>query len=353
MHSTYLLLASAFAISAITALPLTPRNISDPNFGPIPSESSYYSDYRGVKPPFPANITAPILPTVQGPPGPDDLLFQNLLAAEWAIFSFYQQGVEAFNASSFGPFGFPNTTYDRIQEIRDTEAGHMRIFQDSISNTSVKPGSCKYEFGFENDVTAFLGLQTLIEISSMAFAAGLVQQAKLNVTKGALVGIGETETRHGMWALIDIWNVDPFAGPIETSYPYANQILDSTNRFIVNGSCPEVNPVYPNPRQNLPQLSFNSTGTPGSEIVFSYNDPSNVPTFEAGGKYFAVFFHGLEVLSVPFDVGTSSSIIPAQFEEKGVIIAIISDREGTPTKESVLAGPAFLLQQPGILVGQL
>lgn len=187
----------------------------------------------------------------------------------------------------------------------------------------------------------------------MAFAAGLVQQATLNVTKGALVGIGETETRHGMWALIDVWNVDPFAGPIETSYPFANQILDSTNRFIVDGSCPSANPVYPNPRQNLPQLSFNSTGTPGSEIVFSYNDPSNVPNFEEGEAYFAVFFHGLEVVSVRFDVRTNSSMIPAQFEEKGVIIAVIADQEGAPTEGSVIAGPAFLLQQPGLLAGQL
>jgi len=187
----------------------------------------------------------------------------------------------------------------------------------------------------------------------MAFAAGLVQQAALNATKGALVGIGETETRHGMWALIDIWNVDPFAGPIETSYPFANQILDSTNRFIVDGSCPKENPVYPNPRQNLPQVSFNSTGAPGSDIIFSYNDPSNVPKFDQGKDYFAVFFHGLEVVSVPFDVRTSSSVIPAQFEEKGVIIAVIADQEDAPTEESVIAGPAFLLQQPGLLAGQL
>ena len=90
----------------------------------------------------------PSCPTESGPPGPDDYIFQNLLAAEWAIFNFYQQAVKAFNASSFVPYGFPNTTYDRIQEIRDIEAGHMRVFQDPICNTSIKPGSCEYDFGW-------------------------------------------------------------------------------------------------------------------------------------------------------------------------------------------------------------
>jgi len=345
----------AMTISSVNCIPLHPRNISDPNFGPIPSESSLYDDYRGIAPPFPANYTSPILPTSSGAPGPDDNLFQNLLAAEWAIFNFYQKAVEVFNASSFTNLGFPNGTYDRIQEIRDIEAGHMRVFQDSISNNSVKPGSCAYDFGFGEDPIDFLATQLLIEVSSMAFAAGLVQQAVSNLTKGAIVAIGESETRHAVWALIDIWNSDPFGGPIETSYPYANQILDSTNRFVVPGSCPAENPIYPYPRQNLPQLFFanGTTGAPGGNVTITYNDPSNVPTFVPGKSYFGVFFHGLEVISVPFDPVTNSTVIPSQFEEKGVILAVIADQEDAPTEDSVLAGPLFLLQQPGQLVGQL
>lgn len=349
----------AVVVSATTGNVLTTRNLSDPNHDPIPSESSYYSNYTGRMPPFPANVTAPILPTVKGPPGPDDRLFQNLLAAEWAIFSFYQQGVEFFNASSFAMLGLPNNTYSRLLEIRDTEAGHMRIFQDSISSASVKPGSCIYDFGFQSSgrasVTEYLALQTLIEVSSMAFAAGLVRQAVANETKSALVGIGETETRHGIWALIEIWKVDPFAGPIDTVYPYANQILDSTNRFIVSGSCPSANPVYPSPRQNLPQISSDSTisaGTPGSKIVFKFVDPENVPMFRKNQDYYAVFFHGLEIISVPLDIKKLSSVVPKELEEKGIIIAVIADEKGAPTEESVLAGPLFLLQQPGALQGQ-
>jgi hypothetical protein len=263
---TSVIIAVAFACPVTYGIPMNPRDISNSQ-EPIPSESSYYNDYRGVAPPFPANHTDPILPNSRDHPSPDDYIFQNLLAAEWAIFNFYQQAVEAFNTSSFTDMGLPNTTYDRIQEIRDNEAGHMRIFQDTISASSIKPGSCKYDYGWSN-ASEWLSLQVLIEVSSMVFASSLVQQAKLNPSKGAIVGIGETETRHALWALIDVWGEDPFGGPIDTPYPYANQILDSTNKFIIPGSCPSVNPVYPSPRQNIPQIFSEGIGTPGTVITF-------------------------------------------------------------------------------------
>lgn len=169
--------------------------LSDPKCGPVSGESSLYSDYTQKTSPFPGNMTAPIPATTTGPVGEDDVLFQNLLSAEWIVYSFYEQGVEAFNQSVFTDLGLPNTTYQRITEIRDNEAGHLRIFQDSISSASIKPGSCRYEYGF-SDAMDFLALQNIIEVSSMAFLTGLAQQAKMPSNIGALVAVGETETRH-------------------------------------------------------------------------------------------------------------------------------------------------------------
>lgn len=351
--TTSLVLAVAIAALAISTAGSNAHRASR-KFGiPVPGESTIYNTYDGIAAPFPGNQTAPILPTSTGPPAPDDLLFQNLLAAEWVIFSFYQAGVEAFTASDFTTAGFPNTTFSRIAEIRDNEAGHLLIFQEQLSDRVIKPGPCKYDFGFGNSPAAFLVLQTLIEVSSMAFLTGLVLPAKLDAHKSALVAIAQVETRHLTWGLIDIWNVDPFGGPSDTVYPYANQILEVTNQFIVPGSCPAANPPYPYPGQNLPQLS-ETTGSatllPGSPITFKYSNASHVPSFEAGKHYYAVFFHGLVSVSVPFDPATNSSTIPKEFEEKGIVMAVIADRKGAPTLESVLAGPMIiLLQPPGLL----
>ena len=177
------------------------------------------------------------------------------------------------------------------------------------------------------------------------------------MSKGALVAIAETETRHEVWHLIDIWNASPFAGPADTSFPYANELLDLTNDFVVPGSCPPQNPPYPNPRQNLPQFGVasnkSSTLLPGSSITFAFNDPpAPVPAFQAGRDYYAVFFHGVDVISVPFDVATNSTVIPSVLETRGEYLVVIADREGAPTLDSVVAGPLNVFEQP-LLINQL
>lgn len=103
--------------------------------------------------------------------------------------------MEAFNESVFTDLGFPNKTHQRVVESRDNEAGHLCIFQGSISSTSLKPAICSYHFSWTNALE-FLAPHNLIEVSSMAFATGLAQQAKLSETVGTLVAIGETEARH-------------------------------------------------------------------------------------------------------------------------------------------------------------
>lgn len=94
----------------------------------VPGQTSLYNSYRGKAPPFPGNIRGATVPTTHCGPAPDDILWQNLLAAEWIVFSFYQQAVEKFDTASFTSLGLPNTTYERITEIRDNEAGHLNAF---------------------------------------------------------------------------------------------------------------------------------------------------------------------------------------------------------------------------------
>ncbi|KAF5591024.1 stress response rds1p [Fusarium subglutinans] len=310
------------------------QKLTNPHHGPVPGESPLYSTYRGKSPPFPANVTDPILPTRKGKPGVDDMIWQNLLSAEWAIFSFYQQG-----------------------EIRDNEAGHLRIFQDQISDTSLKPGSCKYQYPF-NDPESFLVLSTFIEIASMTFLTGLVQMAKLPTSQGAMTAIAAVETRHEVWSLMDIWNVNPFSGPSDTVFPYANQILDLTNGFVIKGSCPKENPIYPNPRQGLPSLNISpvhKTVTPGSTITFKFTDNDKLPKFEKYHQYYTTFFHGPWIIAIPIDMrdwpqkNIIDVKIPEAFESRGIIIAVVTDTVGAPTKDTVLAGPAILLQQPAEL----
>ena len=230
--------------------------------------------------------------------------------------------------------------------LEHNEAGHLRIFQDSISSTSLKPGPCTYAYGFTTPAE-FLALQTLIEISSEAFLTGLVLEAKIDATKGALVAIGEVEARHNAWSLMEVWNQSPFVGPADTVFPYAKQILDITNEFVVQ--CPSSNPPFPTPNQNLPKMAYDnltSNGVPGDNLTVVFSN--GAPSFQAGKEYYMVFFHGVENVTMPFDTNANATQIP-WFDNSGVIISVVSDTPGAPNMESVLAGPLFLLEQPSVL----
>ncbi|CAD0112674.1 unnamed protein product [Aureobasidium uvarum] len=352
MHTSSSLIVSLLTTAA-AALPAPQNNLNaslaDPNYGPIPGESRTYVDYNKTAAPFPGNITGAILPTESGPAGPDDLLFQNLLSAEWAIFDFYQQGVETFNSSSFTEFRLPNTTYDRVMQIRDNEAGHLRIFQDSISPTSVKPGSCTYDYGFNGNASVWLALQVSLEVISMAFLTGLVREATTTGTMSALVAISEVESRHNTWALIDVWNTNPFSGPADTVFPYANEILDLTRQYIVPGSCPAANPSYPSPTQKLPAATAIIEKAEGL-IQIQFTDPHNQPDWyseQRDRQYYAVYFHGVHNITMPFDTKTNTSAYPMDFDAgEGIIVAVIANEVGAPTLDSVVAGPALIIEQP-------
>ncbi|KAL2126912.1 hypothetical protein VTI74DRAFT_11632 [Chaetomium olivicolor] len=321
------------------------QKLADPNYGPVPGKSELYNTYYGIERPFPGNIRDPIFPTQDGPPDEDDYVWQNLLSAEWIIFEFYQAGVEKFTNEDFVKIGMPNNTLQRLMEIRNNEAGHLRIFQNMISPTSIKPGPCTYKFPLA-DPMAYLAFLTVVEISSQAFLTGLVQQPKKNFHKGALAAISQTEARHE--------KTDPFGGPSDTTFPYANQILYSTHNLIVPNSCPPENPVYPNPRQLLPALSAGpdtKSLAPGFTVTLAFPEPDNQPVFYPGKQYYAVFFHGLVNTSVPlnttgFPHRPIRVTVPSDFETRGCIVALVANKPGAPTKESVVAGPAVMLEQP-------
>ncbi|KAJ9353867.1 hypothetical protein DTO027B9_5080 [Paecilomyces variotii] len=357
MHSSAVLILFVAGIFQALAIPgSSPQTRVLSAVDAVPGESPLFTTYGGKKSPLAANYTKVISAAASGNPHPDDILFQNLLSAEWIIYSFYQQAVKSFSPSDFTRLGLPNTTYQRITEIRDNEAGHVRIFQDQISDNSVKPGPCKYQYGFGSNTSIFLALQVYLEVSSTAFLTGLAREASLNVSKSALMAIGQVESRHNAWSLIDMWNTTPFSGPSDTIYPYPNQILDLTNAFIESDSCPIENPVYPNPRQNLPPLAIRkdvSAATPGSQIRFVFSDPNNQPKFDEDKDYYAVFYHGINSISVPYDPKKNLVVIPAQFDARAsIIIVSITDHPDVPSEDSVVAGPLIILEQPEILVLQ-
>jgi hypothetical protein len=103
---------------------------------------------------------------------PRDLALKFPLLADTILTRMTEQGVSRFTAEDWTKAGYLNTTFERIRQVRDNEAGHLRIFQVQISSNSIKPGACKYQYPYD-DPLSWIALQTLIETASMAFITGL------------------------------------------------------------------------------------------------------------------------------------------------------------------------------------
>lgn len=93
---------------------------------------------------------------------------------------------------------------------------------------------------------------------------------------------------------------------------------------------------------------------PGAVLTLLFPDPTNQPVFDEDTQYYAVFFHGLLNMSIPIETAgyperPVTVTIPVACETKGIIIALVADEEGAPTMDSVVAGPAVILEQPAPL----
>jgi hypothetical protein len=194
--------------------------------------------------------------------------------------------------------------------------------------------------------------QIITEATGAAFLPGMVANAKARNNQASLAALSQIETRHATWATIDVWGTNPFSGPVDTVYAYPLQILSLLQYNIIPGSCPKENPPFPNPPSAVggALMQYNretSQGKPGQDIQFTFPAPQSQPKFEDGKEYYAVFFHGLDNITIPFDTTTCMVKIPDAFDkEKGVIVAVVADQPGAVVEESVVGGPLLLLQQP-------
>lgn len=343
---TYITFALAWTSTSLAQKP--PAYKYNPQ-NPIIGQYEPYNTQRGPDPPYPGNRKNPILPTSNGLPAPDDALFQSLASAEWTIAHFYDFAIRKWNADTFVKLGFPNNTYDRLQEIRDNEVGHVQITLDMISDASTKPGPCEYEFNISSPME-FIIRQTLIEASGPAFLPGLTSQARESRSQGVLTSLSQVEVRHGTWSAMSLFNANPFTGPADTLYPYPMQILSQVAAYIVPGSCPKANPPFPNPPQRAATMvSHPPFPQAGDDVQFLFPVPSLQPEFESGKEYFVVYFHALGNITRKFDTKDGRSRVPGEFDKgKGVIVAVIADVPGATTEESVVGGPLLMLQQPDL-----
>lgn len=278
----------------------------------------------------------------------DQLLFQNLLAAEWIVDSMYASGLQHFTQSDFTAAGYPNNTYAQLESVYQNENGHLRLFERAIDENVIKPGRCNYSYGFEqisNKTEAaqiYMNIVSEVEIGSMAYLTGLAHQAEQVETLYTIMGTISAETRHLTYVNGQVLVVGNFVGPTDTIYPFPLQLLSVTKQFIVPNSCPHDNPPYPSPDQNLPKLlldikrsniqSKNGNLTLSALLTDSQaKDDLHVVFFQS------VFNYTEKVTSLGNN--TYQVNIPTLTSDKGNLIVALSNTSHVTKKEDIIAGP--------------
>ncbi|PWN91062.1 hypothetical protein FA10DRAFT_302238 [Acaromyces ingoldii] len=288
----------------------------------------------------------------------DQGLLQNLLAAEWIVDGLYRAGMKTFKASDFVDAGFPTDTYSQLKAVYENENGHLRVFEDAIASTNIKPGRCQYLYGFEDiknrtlQVQKYMVIVSEIEIGSMAYLTGLAQQAESAETLATIMGTISAETRHLTFVNGQVLRIGSFVGPTDTVYPWPLQILSTTKQLIVPGSCPKQNPEYPSPDQKLPKLSLNTSASDikrangTMNIAFAKPSGGDLPPLQRSSpeasNLHAIFFNSLFNYTVKASFLEDGSIfvnMPTLTANNGNLLVAIANTSNVRSKEDIVAGP--------------
>ncbi|PWN36508.1 uncharacterized protein FA14DRAFT_175820 [Meira miltonrushii] len=278
----------------------------------------------------------------------DQILFQNLLAAEWIVDSMYTSGLAFFTQSDFTSAGYPNNTYDQLQSVYQNENGHLKLFERAIDSNVVKPGRCNYSYGFEHiankteAVRVYMNIVSEVEIGSMAYLTGLAHQAEEVETLYTIMGTISAETRHLTYVNGQVLNVGDFVGPTDTIYPFPLQLLSVTKQFIVPNSCPAENPPYPSPDQDLPKLSIDIKKSKIQSKNGSLTLTADLKDTQSKNDLSVIFFQSVfnyteRATSLGNNIFQVS--IPNLTSDKGNLIVALSNTSDVTKKEDIVAGP--------------
>lgn len=278
----------------------------------------------------------------------DQLLFQNLLAAEWIVDSMYASGLEFFTPTDFIQAGYPNNTYNQLQSVYENENGHLKLFERAIDSNIIKPSRCNYSYGFEHiknkteAVQVYMAIVSQVEIGSMAYLTGLAHQAEEVETLYTIMGTISAETRHLTFVNGQVLNVGDFVGPTDTTYPFPLQLLSLTKQFIVPNSCPAENPPYPSPDQNLPGLSLNAKQSNIQAKGGNLTLIADLENFQSQDNFYAIYFQSVFNYTMPSKyIGNNTFQVemPTLTSDKGNLIVALSNTSHVTKKEDILAGP--------------
>ncbi|KLO13125.1 hypothetical protein SCHPADRAFT_828488 [Schizopora paradoxa] len=258
-------------------------------------------------------------------------VLQFALTLEHLESTFYNQGLEQFDADAFEQAGFPDWVRGRFVQIAQHEATHVTTLENALGNNSFP--ACNYSFPVTDPVSfATLGM-TLEGVGASAYlgsAGNLVSEPAVLQVAGSILPM---EARHNGWISASVMKQAPWSSSFETALD-PNQVFTLASTFIT--SCPSTTPQLP--FTTFPSLTFEGTPTPGqvSTLDFNVTSSSNSST---NGTLSVAFLVGRNQTFVPLSANNSVTI-PAELQ--GMVYAVVTNSDTNATDATTVAGPAIL-----------
>ncbi|CAN5571895.1 hypothetical protein BH24ACT26_BH24ACT26_11150 [soil metagenome] len=167
------------------------------------------------------------------------------LTLERLEYAFYRDGLKKFSERDFkgsstirnGGFGprITNTVYDYFELIREHERIHVETLVSVVKSFGAKPvPECKYNFGYGNDINAFIDVAQALENTGVKAYDGALKLFDRPSLRTAGATIATVEARHASY--LNLINGDvPFPDAFDEAL-MRRKVLEIAGQFIV--SCP-------------------------------------------------------------------------------------------------------------------
>jgi rubrerythrin len=155
------------------------------------------------------------------------------LTLEHLEYAFYRDGLAQFDdPADFTGAGFPNGTRDLFVEIRDHEQAHVDALTQTIQGLGGTPvAEACYDFGYGNDVAAFVDVAQLLENTGVMAYDGAIASIKSGDLQTTGATIATVEARHASY-LNSLNGDNPFPDAFDTPKTQ-DEILAAAGGFIV------------------------------------------------------------------------------------------------------------------------
>ncbi|KAF8322753.1 ferritin-like domain-containing protein [Cantharellus anzutake] len=255
----------------------------------------------------------------------DSDIFQIALTLEHLENAFYTEGLKKYDAAAFRKAGFPDWVRERITQVAEHEATHVKSLEKKLGSAATQP--CTYQFP-DTDAKSFVTLAGALEWGGASAYLGAISHLTDPDDITVAGSILATEARQAAWINSAALKGFPWDGSFNTPLT-ADEVLGIVQGFFK--TCPASNP-------KLIAAPFPSKLTVGKAVLGHNVAVTFTPPSGSTQQFYLALRSGLKTHVSPIVGGQAK--LPAHLQ--GNVFATVVDNPNVTTDANTVAGTAVL-----------